>query len=410
MPANGSPGDIRAADGDRRAVHHRIHPRDAQHARLRGAGHHDAGGRDRPHRRLQDRSDADRWPALRPPPLRELGRQGVLALFADSTNIDRQGFTGPETEVIEAFEEVFTSTHGKLVVAAFSSSIYRMQVLVDLARSSTARSRSSAAAWSRTRRSRSGSDICGCLRRADPRLRRAQLRVAGRAVRDHRVAGRAAGGALAHRHRRSPHVVKLGPDDVVVFSARAIPGQREGHRPHDEPHRPPRRRRRHRRHEARARLRARHRRGAEADDLARPAALLRADSRRVPATGAARAGGRARDAGGSTANVQVLLPEDGDIIQFDQHGRAHRRQGADRPRADRRDPLGEVGDEVLRDRRHLAGDGLVVAVVAISRHDGALVGEPDLVARGYVVDEGQAERAVPPTPPASSPMHRGLQH
>src|SRR5918995_4106841 len=63
----------------------------------------------------------------------ELGRQGVLALFADSTNIDRKGFTGPEIEVIDAFEELFTSTQGKLVVAAFSSSIYRMQILVDLA-------------------------------------------------------------------------------------------------------------------------------------------------------------------------------------------------------------------------------------------------------------------------------------
>src|SRR5918993_2657836 len=63
----------------------------------------------------------------------ELGKQGVLALFADSTNVDRKGFTGPEIEVIEAFEEIFTSTQGKLVVAAFSSSIYRMQVLVDLA-------------------------------------------------------------------------------------------------------------------------------------------------------------------------------------------------------------------------------------------------------------------------------------
>src|SRR5918997_1508249 len=63
----------------------------------------------------------------------ELGRQGVLALFADSTNVDRKGFTGPETEVIEGFEEVFTSAEAKLVVATFSSSIYRMQVLVDLA-------------------------------------------------------------------------------------------------------------------------------------------------------------------------------------------------------------------------------------------------------------------------------------
>ena len=46
---------------------------------------------------------------------------------------------------------------------------------------------------------------------------------------------------------------------------------------------------------------------------------------------------------------------------------------------------------MLRDRRHLAGDGLVVAVVAISRQGGTLVGEPELVARGYVVDEGQAD-------------------
>jgi ribonuclease J len=63
----------------------------------------------------------------------ELGHEGVLALFADSTNIDRRGFTGSETEVVDAFEEVFTSASGKLVVAAFASSIYRMQILVDLA-------------------------------------------------------------------------------------------------------------------------------------------------------------------------------------------------------------------------------------------------------------------------------------
>src|SRR5712691_1464775 len=63
----------------------------------------------------------------------ELGTAGVLALFADSTNIDRRGFTGSELEVIEAFEEIFTSATGRIVVAAFASSIYRMQILVDLA-------------------------------------------------------------------------------------------------------------------------------------------------------------------------------------------------------------------------------------------------------------------------------------
>src|SRR5256712_3740140 len=63
----------------------------------------------------------------------QLGSDGVLALFADSTNIDRRGFTGSEREVIEAFEEIFTSATGKLIVASFASSIYRMQILVDLA-------------------------------------------------------------------------------------------------------------------------------------------------------------------------------------------------------------------------------------------------------------------------------------
>src|SRR5216684_3920102 len=53
----------------------------------------------------------------------QLGSEGVLALFADSTNIDRRGFTGSERDVVDAFEEVFTSAPGKLIVAAFASSI-----------------------------------------------------------------------------------------------------------------------------------------------------------------------------------------------------------------------------------------------------------------------------------------------
>src|SRR3954469_8370178 len=63
----------------------------------------------------------------------ELGSAGVLALFGDSTNIDRKGFTGSELDVRDAFEEIFTTTTGKLIVTAFASSVYRMQILVDLA-------------------------------------------------------------------------------------------------------------------------------------------------------------------------------------------------------------------------------------------------------------------------------------
>jgi ribonuclease J len=55
--------------------------------------------------------------------LAELGSTGVLALLADSTNVDRKGFTGSEVEVTDAFEEIFTNTQGRIVVATFASSI-----------------------------------------------------------------------------------------------------------------------------------------------------------------------------------------------------------------------------------------------------------------------------------------------
>jgi ribonuclease J len=48
---------------------------------------------------------------------------------------------------------------------------------------------------------------------------------------------------------------------------------------------------------------------------------------------------------------------------------------------------GEVGSEVLRDRRHLSADGLVVPVLAISRQGGVIEGVPDIITRGFVVDE-----------------------
>ena len=65
--------------------------------------------------------------------LAQLGAAGVLVLLADSTNVDRRGFTGSEVDVTDAFEEIFTNADGKIVVATFASSIYRMQIVVDLA-------------------------------------------------------------------------------------------------------------------------------------------------------------------------------------------------------------------------------------------------------------------------------------
>jgi ribonuclease J len=322
--------------------------------------------------------------------LAELGRQGVLALFADSTNIDRKGFTGPETEVIEGFEEVFTSTHGKLVVAAFSSSIYRMQVLVDLA----AQFDRKVAFVGRS-----------VVRNTEIAQRLGYLRIpTGLQIRDSDVPNYSSEdvlcvttgsqgepqAALSRIAIDDHRFVKLGPDDVVVFSARAIPGNEK----------------------AIART-MNHvtRRGADvitsdmkhvhvsghgsAEELKLVISLVR-PRYFVPIHGeyrqlAQHARVAKRVMSGPDRELQVLLAEDGDIIQFDRQGaRIANKAPTGRILIDST-RLGEVGDEVLRDRRHLAGDGLVVAVVAISRHGGTLVGEPELVARGYVVDESQAD-------------------
>ncbi|HUF24059.1 MAG TPA: ribonuclease J, partial [Vicinamibacterales bacterium] len=58
----------------------------------------------------------------------ELGAGGVLALFSDSTNVERRGVTGSEMDVRTGFEEILGSTEGKVIVGAFASSLYRMQV------------------------------------------------------------------------------------------------------------------------------------------------------------------------------------------------------------------------------------------------------------------------------------------
>src|ERR1700752_1683687 len=156
--------------------------------------------------------------------LAELGREGVLVLLADSTNIDRRGFTGSEREVIEAFEEIFTSATGKVVVAAFASSIYRMQILVDLA----AQFDRKVAFLGR-----------GMIQNSEIAQRLGYLKIpAGVQIRDSEVGNYAAQDVLClatgsqgepfsalsriaindHRH------VKIMKDDTVVLSARSIPG------------------------------------------------------------------------------------------------------------------------------------------------------------------------------------------
>src|SRR5688572_27398421 len=65
--------------------------------------------------------------------LRRYGQEGVLALTSDSTNATVPGRTPSERAVIPAFEEIFNEAPGRIIVAAFASSIHRLQIVLDVA-------------------------------------------------------------------------------------------------------------------------------------------------------------------------------------------------------------------------------------------------------------------------------------
>jgi ribonuclease J len=93
---------------------------------------------------------------------------------------------------------------------------------------------------------------------------------------------------------------------------------------------------------------------------------------------------------GRDPRPEILLVEDGDVLLFEAHGaRVAGKATVGRVLIDDT-RTGEVGDEVLRDRRHLAEDGLVVPVVAINKQTGMLEGVPDIITRGFVMENSDA--------------------
>lgn len=315
--------------------------------------------------------------------LAQLGQQGVLALFADSTNVARKGHSGSERDVVGAFEEIFAGARGKLIVAAFAASLHRVQVLVDLA-------------------VRFGRKVAlvgrGMQQNAAAAQRLGYLAVPpGAQIRDRDVerfppdqvlcivtgsqgeplAALARIAVDAHRH------VKLERGDVVVFSARAIPGnERAIARVQDQVAR----RGAHVIDESVKRV---HVSGHASEEELKWMLSLVSPRYFVPIHGEYRYLARHAQLAEQVASGSstVLLLENGSRLGFDAEGGWI----ADTVPAGRV-PIdsacaGAVADEVLRDRRHLAGDGIVVLVIAVNRRDGLVETDPAVTTRGFVVDD-----------------------
>ena len=313
----------------------------------------------------------------------ELGSQGVLALFADSTNIDRKGFSGSELEVVDAFEEIFTATQGKIVVAMFSSSIYRMQLLVDLAAQFDRRV---AFVGRGVEENSQIAQRLGYLRIPHGvQMRDSDVRTyPGRDVVCITTGSQGEPMAALSRIAIDDHQhVKLQDDDTVVFSARAIPGNE--------------------RHIGRV-MNHIARRGADViyegmkhvhvsghgseEELKLMISLVRPKFF-VPIHGEYRQLARHARVAAKVTNgrTDVIVADNGDLIRFTREtGEIAGKVPVGRVLIDGT-RTGEIADEVLRDRKHLAYGGLVVPVIGINRQSGAVEGVPEVITRGVVLDD-----------------------
>lgn len=315
------------------------------------------------------------------------GERGVLVLLSDSTNVEHRGRTGCEDDVLPAFRDIFARARGRVLVSCFATSIPRIQRVADVAR---AAGRLVGFVGRRMSDNTAVAAELGVLRIPADAL------IAPEAIRERApqdlalfVAGSQGEplSAMSVISVGEHKDVAVGPGDVAVFSARPIPGNERAvsrvignlfRRGCDVVH---------------GGIAAVHVSGhASRDELleliqrVRPRYL-------VPIHGEYRMLAQharlAAEAG--MAADRVLLVEDGEVLAFGPDGA--RKEGtvpAGRVLLDR-SGYEELEEVVVRDRRHLSSDGIVVPVVVLDKQTGRLCSEPEIVTRGFVDASGRAE-------------------
>ena len=319
--------------------------------------------------------------------LADLGAEGVLLLMSDSTNVEHEGVTASERTVGAYFEQIFRQATGRVVVTTFSSHIHRMQQAVDAAVrhgrkvALVGRSLLSHVAVARDLDLLHVPDgtLVDLAAARDLARERVALITAGSQAE--------AASALVRIAMDAHKQVALEPGDTVVLSSRIIPGNeraisslvnhlyRRGAVVHY------------------GRTTPVHVSGHAAQEELKLVLNLVRPKYFVPVHGEYRHLVRhvrlAVEVGVPAAACHLL--EDGDVLELDATGaRRADRVTAGRVFVDGKG-MGDVADEVLRDRRHLSEDGLVLAVLAVHQQSGEIVAGPDLVSRGVLAEEASPE-------------------
>src|SRR5215468_3161114 len=312
----------------------------------------------------------------------EYGKEGVLALFQDSTNVERRGYTPSERAVRRKFDEVFAHTRRRLFISCFSSSIHRINLAVELAHQHgrkvvfIGRSMNNSAEIAEDLgyiEVPEGLVINpGEMKNLPPE--KVCVLISGTQGEPMSALSRAA--VDNHKH------AKIEKGDTVVLSSRIIPGnektiyrmidhlfRREAHVIYEDGSSPPV-----------------HVSGHASQEELKLIINLVKPRYFIPIHGEYRQLKlHAELAGAMHGSVgSVLLLESGDVLEFDELGaRKVSRVNVGRICIDSGSRTDVVEDLVIKDRRHLSEDGFVLPIIAINKLTGKVEVTPEIVTRGF---------------------------
>jgi ribonuclease J len=315
--------------------------------------------------------------------LAELGNRGVDLLLCDSTNAERLGFTGSERLVGEAFRQIIPQRQGRVLVASFASNVHRMQQAIDVA---VQYGRKVAVVGRSMRKNLNIAGNLGYLDVPEGTLIQPNELEEYRPEEVVILCTGSQGEPMSALTRIAYHdhqAVTVERGDTVILSARPVPGNEL--RVHDTINQL-----------SKAGAEVLHEENAPVHvsghamqeeirtlyGLVRPRAVM-------PIHGEYRmqaANARMAQEAGVPAD-SIVLAENGSVVELTAAGA----QIVDHVEAGITfvDGLGvgDIGDVALRDRRHMAEDGVLIIVATLASQNGSQAAAAELVARGFAEDE-----------------------